>query len=73
MNGVGITKWILAYPQLTDLVRDAIGVMTGNEYAGFYFDEVSSEWDYWVSDNNDNTASNKYYTRDELISILKGV
>lgn len=54
---------------IMDVVLEALAIQA--EYFGFYFDDVSEEWNFWTSDTDENTASNCYYTKSELHNLLE--
>ncbi len=66
--GTSIKHAIHQEPELRNLVIKAIADMSN--YFGFYWDEENASWEYWATDIADATASNCYYTQNELMSLI---
>lgn len=69
MNGVSIRSAINLTTSLPVLVALAI-LNVGEGFIGFYYCETSESWCYWIADNNDASASNCYYTKQEAEKLL---
>lgn len=54
---------------IMDVVLEALSI--DSEYFGFYWDDCAEEWSFWTSNTAENTATNCYYTKSELYSILE--
>jgi hypothetical protein len=73
--GTSIKSAITLDPALPGLALEAAEA-AGEGYVGFYFvyhdDEgEDGEWSYWISDQADATASNTYYSAQEIRELLK--
>lgn len=69
-NGIGIVRFINTDTNLRRVVEDALNKMDAEQYVGFHYSESSGEWDYWLTNSADATASNRYYTCHELEALL---
>ena len=69
MNGVSIRSAINLTTSLPVLVAQAT-LNVGEGFIGFYYSEASESWNYWIADNNDASASNCYYTKQEAEKLL---
>ena len=69
MNGVSIRSAINLTTSLPVLVAQAT-LNVGEGFIGFHYSEVSESWEYWISNSNEASASNCYYTKQEAEKLL---
>lgn len=68
-NGTSIRHALTSNQALPGLALQAAN--SGAPFVGFFFDHSCEEWNYWTVERADATASNTYYTPEEIRALLR--